>query len=157
MRLQAILGEQSGSLASCEHVVLDECDKLLSEEFLEQVLFRTLAVMKHEFTYIFQIDDVFAAITFSDRRIHMFRFALSCSPCSLTDIEFVFSATMLPRVEDLANSSTSLSHFFLDPSHSNERAVMRDPLRIVVGARNTVVKTIEQKLVYCGTPFSMLS
>lgn len=38
MRLQTLLGDQISTLSSCEHVILDECDKLLSEEFLQQVL-----------------------------------------------------------------------------------------------------------------------
>jgi len=28
---------------------------------------------------------------------------------------------------------------------------MKDPVRILVGAKNAVVSTIEQKLVYCGS------
>ncbi|KAI9478770.1 MAG: P-loop containing nucleoside triphosphate hydrolase protein [Benjaminiella poitrasii] len=54
--------------------------------------------------------------------------------CSSTTIQkCMFSATFSSHVEDLANS------------------VMRNPIRIVIGARNAATETIKQQLLFTGT------
>ena len=67
-----------------------------------------------ELGFLEQIDEIFAA----------------CS--SPTVQRALFSATMLPAVEDLANS------------------VLRTPARLVVGEKNAAADLVEQKLVFCG-------
>src|SRR5947209_5726049 len=44
----------------------------------------------------------------------------------------LFSATMPPKVEEIA------------------RTFLRDPVRILIGARNVAVETIKQRLVFAG-------
>jgi len=84
-------------LSTIEHLVLDEADRLLEEQF------------------VLQIDDLIAACSHPNRRIYL------------------LSATMLPSIEELANT------------------VLKDPIRIQVGIKNTASKNVSQELIYSGT------
>jgi len=96
-RLIHVIKQQSVKLTNVAYLILDECDTLLSANFLSQM------------------DEIIAACG---------------NPNILVSL---FSATISPPIEDLA------------------KTFMKDPIRIVVGAKNAVVEQVNQKLIYTGS------
>ena len=104
LRLVNMIKDGSVDLSGVQTLVLDEADRLFDEQFVGQ------------------IDEIAAACKEARERVEGARALQVC----------LFSATMLPQVEQLAAS------------------IMRDPVRILVGHRNVPLRSIRQSLVFCG-------
>ncbi|KZV95617.1 P-loop containing nucleoside triphosphate hydrolase protein [Exidia glandulosa HHB12029] len=102
LRLVACLKSETLELDNVRHLVLDEADRLLDTEFLEQV------------------QEIFAACSHKELRTA------------------VFSATLPAGVEEMAMQ------------------MMRNPIRIVVGLKDTPLPLIAQSLVYVSSESSKL-
>lgn len=104
MRLVNMIKDGSVDLRAVQTLVLDEADRLFDDQFVAQV------------------DEVAAACKDAREGSDSGRYLQVC----------LFSATMLPQVEQLAAS------------------IMRDPVRILVGHRNVPLRSIRQSLVFVG-------
>lgn len=107
MRLVNMIKDGSVDLTAVQTLVLDEADRLFDEQFVAQ------------------IDEIAAACKEAREAAKSGAAESSLQVC-------LFSATMLPQVEQLAAS------------------IMRDPVRILVGHRNVPLRSIKQSLVFVG-------
>lgn len=108
MRLVNMIKDGSVDLSAVQTIVLDEADRLFDDQFVEQ------------------IDEIAAAC----KEARESKKSDSSSSSSLQVC--LFSATMLPQVEQLAAS------------------IMKDPVRILVGHRNVPLRSIKQSLIFVG-------
>jgi ATP-dependent RNA helicase DDX52/ROK1 len=104
LRLVGMIRDGSVDLAHVRTLVFDEADRLFDEQFVEQ------------------IDEIAAAV----------KSATAAAAAAASLRVSLFSATMMPRVEQLAAS------------------LMRDPVHILVGLRNVPLASIKQSLVFTG-------